>query len=484
MHRSSQLIYTLFLVLLLWPFILLATDNEFAWQWPLVLSEPHAGAYQVTLDASVYQAVYWHDWRDIQVVDADNQPVLSALYPASSPKQQLSSQFVDLPWFVLPTQAQAITDLNVIIKRDTDGSIITINDSNATGHTASSPSWLIDSGSYRGQLRALSVEWDDTDAIVDAGYRLEASEDLRQWQVLIPEVRLLQLHNAQEHLRHHRIAFNTPQRYLRLVPLQRNVTVPALHAVRGEVVREEMAEEATWHWLDLAAQGEHEPGGFEYRTAGRFPVQRLDLVIPANHIASWRVFSLEEEEIDDPSVRSSHWIMRHKVWHTWLINGKSALEPVDKTPPLNLGEILSSQQWRLEPIQSQTLPNTPPQLRLGWQAGKVIFLAQGRAPYTLVAGSAHSGKSPGYSTLEPMLEALRQHNDGQQWQPAMATLGEATLRAGDSAYYIAPPEPDTNKVLLKWLLWGVLISGVLIVAQLATHLLRRLPKAPTPTDDR
>jgi len=482
MHRNSRFSYGLLGALLLWPLSLLATDthNVFAWQWPLVLAEPNAGAYQVTLDASVYQAAYWPDWRDIQVVDADNQLVPAAVYLASKPQPQTDSQLIELPWFVLPTQAQSATDLNIMVKRDGDGRVITINDSSSTSQTMSSPAWLIDSGNQSGQLRALVVEWSDPEAVLDVGYRLEASDDLRQWQVLVSEVRLLQLHNDEKQLRNNRIAFNTQQRYLRLVPLQHNVAVPALQHLRAEIVLKTVAQ-ATWHWLELTAQADHEPGGFEYRTTGRFPIQRLDLIMPVNSTATWQVFSLEEEKSSHPNERGVSWIMRSKRWDTWWINGKDATMPVQTSPPLDLGQTLMSQQWRLEPVSPTALPQAPT-LRLGWQPGSVLFLAQGRAPYTLVAGNASIHTKPNQPALEPMLAALRQHND-PHWQPSVATLGKAVVRAGDNAYYIAPELPDRNKILLKWLLWGVLISGVLIVGQFAINLLRRMPAAETAKKD-
>ena len=62
------------LVLALLPLGAQAND-DFARQWPLQLTQPDAGAYRVALDASVYQAAYWRDLRDVRVIDADGKPV-------------------------------------------------------------------------------------------------------------------------------------------------------------------------------------------------------------------------------------------------------------------------------------------------------------------------------------------------------------------------------------------------------------------------
>lgn len=42
------------------------------------------------------------------------------------------------------------------------------------------------------RMRALLLHWGDAGQALDAGYRLEGSDDLRDWRVLDPQVRLVQ----------------------------------------------------------------------------------------------------------------------------------------------------------------------------------------------------------------------------------------------------------------------------------------------------
>ena len=106
-----------------------------------------------------------------------------------------------------------------------------------------------------------------------------------------------------------------------------------------------------------------------------------------------------------------------------------------------------------------------PVLRLGYRPGSVVFLAQGRAPYLLVAGSAAALETR--SSLEPMLAALRERN-GAQWQPATAGLGAGSERAGNAAYQ-PPAAPRDWKNLV---LWAVLVMGALAVTGFAVSLVR------------
>jgi len=455
--NNKTISYALVVIIFLRPLSVSATNHNFAWQWPLVLSEPDAGAYQVVLDASVYQAAYWNDWRDIQVLDADNKPVHSQLYPASKITAPLATQYVELSWFPLPLPAKMATDLSTIVQRDNNGRVTTIHNATTTAATAHSPAWLIDSDQYRGQLQALHVEWADPEAILDVGFRLEASDDLRQWQVIVAEARLLQLRNGQQHLRNNRIALTTSQRYLRLLPLKPNIPVPPLHTLRAEIIPP-VIETTDWQWLELSAEAEHEPGSFEYRMRGRFPIQRLDIQVPPNTAATWRVFSRDQAQ--------QHWKEHYPHWDTWQLN-----TPTQRSPPLDMPALLSHQQWRLQPISTAPLPEAP-RLRLGWQPGTLLFLAQGRPPYVLVAGSATFSIKPNADSnvLTSILNNLRQHY-GQHWQPVTVSLGKATPRAGEAAYQIPAQAINWN----IWLLWGVLIIGVLIVARLAINLTQRIP---------
>ena len=66
-----------------------------------------------------------------------------------------------------------------------------------------------------------------------------------------------------------------------------------------------------------------------------------------------------------------------------------------------------------------------------------------------------------------MLAALRARN-GAQWQPAEASLGAGSERAGDAAYRPTPASRDWKNLVL----WAVLVLGALAVAGFAVNLLR------------
>lgn len=95
-----------------------------------------------------------------------------------------------------------------------------------------------------------------------------------------------------------------------------------------------------------------------------------------------------------------------------------------------------------------------------------MFLAQGQPPYALVAGSARAQRTD--APLGAMLQALRRER-GARWQPAQARLAaQAQPLAGDAALQPAAAPRDWK----RWLLWGLLVGGALLVGGFAVSLLR------------
>ena len=61
---------------------------------------------------------------------------------------------------------------------------------------------------------------------------------------------------------------------------------------------------------------------------------------------------------------------------------------------------------------------------------------------------------------------------GRDWQPAVATLGPREELAGAAAL-----QPGSAVDWRRWLLWGLLLGGALLVAGFAASLLRKRPPA-------
>ncbi len=445
--------------LLLLPLAAHAGD-DYAQQWPVHLSRADAGAYQVTLEAAVYRAAYWRDLRDVRVLDAHGKPVASVLQsgPEAVPTQMHRG---DMAWFPLPVASvTSANDWRVMVQRSSNGDVLAVRTtatSPATSSTTAGAAWLVDLGKDSTRMRALLLHWGDAGQALDAGYRLEGSDDLRDWRVLDPQVRLVQLRNQGQELRSNRIALEAPPRYLRLLPVQANTTVP-LSGVQAEWL--DVIASNPWQWQTAQAISGPEKNGFNYHSEGRFPVQRVALQMPANSSVRWSVLS-RDTDTASASHTTAKWTSRAFGWTAWQLQDAGK---VQVSPPLDLHAVITDRDWRVQ-VESGDLPATAPVVRLGYQPARLVFLAQGTPPYVVVAGRAAAQIAT--DAVEPLLAALRARH-GAQWVPATASLGAGRPRAGDAAYMPAVAPRDWKTLTL----WAVLVLGALVVGGFALSLLR------------
>lgn len=430
-----------------------APRDDYAWQWPITASRADAGAYRVVLDETAYRRVRTPGLHDLAVLDRDGMPMPASLLAAQVPRESASRQA--LPWFALPAVPDGSTqaEWELVSEADADGRLRRVDV--RSGRDARVPprtALLLDASRVREPIAALELQWRPGEAI-DTGYRVEASDDLEHWRPIATRGRLIDLQRGGRRLLQRRIELvGAPTaRYLRLTPERRD-SAPDVTAVAAELAPIAPAPAPQWITLapDGGAIGDDATSGtvFEYELDGRFPVQQVDVALPGNHAVEWR---LESRDAPD-----APWHPRVAPWVVYRIDSGEASS---HSAPRALGQVVRDRYWRLHagaPVAAT------PTLRLGYRPESVVFVAQGAASYSLVAGSARARRAE--APVPALLEALRDAR-GAGWQPAVATLGPARTLAGEAALR---PVRDWK----SWLLWGVLGIGAIVVAGFAASLLR------------
>ncbi|TKS53356.1 DUF3999 family protein [Luteimonas yindakuii] len=422
--------------------------SDYGWQWPLSLSAGDAGAYRVELTPDIYAAAWSPTLADVIVVNGDGHPVPSTLVDATVEERPVLRE---VPWFPLPG-GRAQRDIAAISEIDTDGRLRRVE---LRGAEDAATAWLLDASQLDGGLLALRLSWADSQPAFEQVFRVEASDDLKQWQPVQPEARVFDLRRDDARLLQGRIAFTAPTqaRYLRLLPLRASMPALQLTAVQAEVRLPEAA--SSWQWRALAPRAVRVDGrdGFEYRLDGRYPVTRVDLATAGNASSRW---TLSVRDRDDAPWRV--------VATDWVVYRLGA-DADSRSPPQLLPAPLRDRAWRLEP---ESPVAAPPDLLLGYRPEALVFVAEGTQPFAVYAGSARAKRAA--APVTQMLDALRTRH-GADWRPAAATPGSGTALAGEAA--LTPSRDWTT-----WVLWTVLLAGVAVVAGFAVSLLRR-GSAPT-----
>ena len=415
---------------------LAASADDYAGRWPLALERADGGAYRVVLDRGVYRQLQSPALHDLVVVNADDAPVATAVFPPDAPLAQVGDS-VALPWFPLPGDAGAAgLDIAAI---------------SGVGAAAGDTGVVIDASRLREPVVALRFGWSDA-AAFDRGYRVSASDDLRQWREVEADGRLVQLRNGDRRVVEDRIALPSVRaKYLRLQPNARQPAPLALTGVRAELAGHVAAPALQWEELRGHRVEGRDGVAFEYALEGRFPVEAADVVASGNSTRSWL---LERRDGADAA-----WREAASPWVAYRVDsgGQSS-----RSPPQPLHDLSRDRQWRLRTRDGSAVE--APVLRLGYRPETVVFLAEGRPPFALLAGSARAVRPA--SPLPQLVDALRTGR-GEDWQPAAATLGVRQQQAGAAALQPLPRADWT-----RWLLWALLVGGAALVAGFAINLLR------------
>ncbi len=437
------------------PLLVAAGDGDYAHQWPLQMQMADAGAYRVVLDEAVYQQVQSPGLDDLDVLDAQGRPVPAAMIdpPAA---QTSGTRTVELPWFPLPASEREKRDIAAISEIVVDGNLRRVEWRTAGTGDAVGNGVLLDASRLGEPVQALRVQWTAVQTPFDLAVRVSASDNLKDWHTVADEAHLVELANAGRRVQRDRIELTPVKaRYLRMMPLDAHASALPLSAVTAELASAQATPE--WHWRTLEGVRAAAPDGavhFEFALDGRFPIERADVALPGNSTGQWR---LQARETTDAPWRD--------VTTSWTAFRIEQAGQVEASPPQTLSGVHRDRHWRLTP-HSGALTAEAPQLRLGYRPEAMVFLAQGQAPFRLVAGSgrAHRAQAP----LAQTVAAMRAKR-GPQWQPAPATLGASTVLGGAQALTPEPAQRDWK----AWLLWGLLVSGALLVAGFALSLLRK-----------
>lgn len=420
-----------------------SAPEDYARQWPLALSAPQAGAYRVELDASVYRHVQDPAFGDIAVLDADGRTVPAAFV---APQASTRPRRVDAPVFPLPAGSVGAARLRVLAEADASGRLQRVEVLDAQD-AAVVDTWIVD---LRGAHAPVSaVEFDlPGGATIDRGIaRVEAGDDLDTWWRVPHRGRLVDLARNGRRISQRTVRFEPAvrARFLRLTfEAADTMPVPATVAVLVE-----QAEPAPLRWESLTATAAA-PGEFLFAFPGRLPVEQVDAALTGNAAVRWRLSSRDAS--------SAAWRER-AAWPAFRVESNGR---VSQSAPRALALPVRDRQWRL---QADAPPAQSPVLRLGYRPGRLVFVAQGRPPYRLVAGSARARRAD--APVDALLADLRRAN-GAGWSPPAAVPGPSRALAGDAALQ---PRRDRK----AWLLWGVLLLGAGLVAAIALRLLRGAP---------
>lgn len=419
------------------------TTADFAWQYPIE-ADGQAPAYELMLDVDVLRDVQRADLGDLAVFNADGKPVPFA---QMQPQGQAIELRDPVPWLRVPLPGDGgAEDLSLRLERDAEGRLrgLALQAEGGTPAPAGRHDLLLDRGKDPQPSSTLHVMLaPEAQRQVNLRVAVSASDDLIAWRHLGSGLPLVALENNGLRIERLRLDFqSSAARYLRL-SLVGEGEWPALE--RFEAERHLPGADAR-PWLSLQLQGEpvaDEPGTFIYTSPAPVLAERVDLrLTDANSVSAVQISAREPGQ---------EWWSNVTGFTAFRLGQRESevrhLAP-DTYPRRD-------REWR---VSTHPPLASAPTLELQYRPERFVLLAQGAAPYTLVAGSTRVAR-PDY----PVNAALVASGA----KPVPATLGARAEAGGEAA--LAPRRGEDWQ---RWLLWAVLAIGAALVVWMSARVLR------------
>jgi hypothetical protein len=397
---------------------------------------------RMILPARFYEVSASSDYSDIEVFDADGEPVSFALSTADSTAGSYSD-WHDLPVFTAPEPllTEAVGSSSLAVQVAADGSISGVIHRSVAGGgipiTLEPGAVLVDVTDYPGRLDDLRVDWIDTFEDFTAALRIDGSEDLVTWMQISDQAMIASLHVDGLHIRQQEVALPSSMlRFLRISPADDAALATRIRRVQGRA-RPQRAQHRAHKLLHGDIVDYARSRGAEFDTGGRFPVDRVSLdPVEPNRAIYARVLSRARPSYEW-RLRGQH--IFYRIEHG-EVAARSAPLSIDRTPDRYWQVELSNER-----DDDRELTATPV-LEISWLPHELIWLRSGPAPYMVAFGrSGMEGKGSGI-LVDRLRETLDQDIDLDSIP--LSSPGEQVTLGGRSAAAPRAAWPDGGLVAL------------------------------------
>jgi len=425
------------------------SPEDFAYSVPLQ-TEGSDALYEAQIPASVYRGVTRRDLGDVRVFNSAGEPVPFALEPRPERRGERPAP-TRVKYFPLyGAQTADLEGLRLRVERAGGGTVLNVTSDRAPP-TAERRllGYLIEASDVEQPYETLELDWRQQESSSAANVKLEASEDLKTWSVVLAQSPLVRIDSNGERLEQRTLDF-APRRskYLRLSWPQaaKPIDLTAATVRAGEILREPDRV-----WLQASPQDATKPGEYLFDLGGPFPIDRLRLALPQdNTIARVELLSRSDPKQGWQPVTGA-------TVYRLTRQGEQVVSP-------DLAVAGAGDRYWLVRVDQRGggLGSGVLKLSAGWVPQKLVFAARGAGPFQIAYGSTTA--QPASYPIETVVPGWRSR---AQPKLAAAQVLPERLLAGKAALQ---PKRDYK----IWGLWTVLVAAVFLLAWMAWRLAKQM----------
>lgn len=422
-----------------------------------ILLERETALWEVVLPPTVYRHIARPDLGDIRVFNNEGVTVPHILRRprARSEAPPAPASLSVFPLYSAPDGTLIGRRMRVVT--DESGAIVQAETEEiSSGEKQRLAAYLVDIHDLTRPPSHLQLHWRNAnDDGLAAAVRIEGSNDLTTWAMLVDEATIADLRSGAERLIRRNIAL--PESHWKYLRIDWPAALNGIELEKVVALFAPQSIEQARNWMDVSGKVEStDRKVYEFDVNGHFPIDRARIGFSEDNVVARGTLSSRAS-------RQSGWTRRDRGVY---FNVRSGGELV-QSEAIELPQT-TDRYWRLElKLSEEDLATVKPTLALGWVPQELTFVAQGTAPFILAYGS--SVAAPSDKPVAELLTALDQGR-GTGVQINRAGLGPERELGGEGR--LMPPAPPLP--WKTWLLWSVLILGVILLARMVLGLWRQI----------
>ncbi len=412
----------------------------------------------IELPEDVYKNAFRSDLGDIRVFNGQKEIVPHAIQ-GPDPEGFIRKPPAEIPFFPLyleMTHLPKTKQKGVVLNINTDekGTIIDVRADGLDSKDKRIQAYLFDLSQFSDPLEAIELQWSGPDENFHVDVSMSASADLNAWHTVVARQSLVDLDFSGHRLVKNKIVLPVSTRKYH------HMTWPAetgdFVLTGAKAIFFQKATDYPRHWISVTGKKSKNNGdAYEFDTGGMFPVDQVGIELPQQN-------SLIQGILQSRTNPNVPWTDRYQGLFYRLSVGDEEI-----TPDPAVLQPIPDRYWRLVlTSEGAGLGAGAPGFKFSWQKYRLLFLLRGNPPFILAYGAA-SVSLPKHSLAE-LFPKIRQTGGLELVQAAVAG-NPFSLGGPERLKPLAPALPWK-----KWLLWGILVLSVVLLAAMAVHLFQQM----------
>jgi len=432
------------------------SPDDFAYGFTVQAEEGTGPLWELDLPDDVYRGIVQPDLSDLRVFNAAGGVVPHAVTRPPAISQKAPAPF-ELPFFPLHAGATDESDQRILhIVTDETGAIVdTTSEPFRPDTTDRLVAFLVDTSTLERGPNRLVLDWDRREG---TGFAVTvdvlASDDLSRWSTLASDVTLADLQSGGAALLHNEIAL--PGHKTKYLRINWPKAIGDIKPTRIRAFFASAEQPPPRHTIEVRGTADDQSqGSWLFDAEGFRPVDKVRVLFPSSNMVL-------QGSLYSRATPDGNWHLRHSGIIYSLEREGATLE----SAPIQFTST-ADRYWRFVAEADQDpMAEGSPTLELGWIPHHLTFVARGSPPYTVAFGNALVK-----SAQRPVAMLLKDIGSGPDEGLTVEANASAVFTLGGEEKRLPTPPPLPWK---EWVLWAVLLAGVVLLAMMVRRLLRQM----------